>query len=1064
MKKLFISLVAIAAAVFATSCTNDLVDSVNGYEGKTAKVGIEVSTPELATRTFGDGKSATNLYYGVYDEHGVLLPEISVIDIDTPAEIKIKTTVNLELVTGDTYTIVFWAQNAGSAATIDWANKKMTFDPQTASKEEYDAFYGKIDFTVDGPATLKADLFRPFAQVNIGTADYEKAKKAGMTVQDVMVKVKGFDTLDLFSAEATNVVEHEYAYAVAPTEAFPVAGYEYMSMNYVLVNEAKHLVDVEMTYRNTENKEYDVVYGNVPVQRNYRTNIYGNLLTDQTGVIVEIKPAFEDDAADVDPYIRPWDGTMEQPAIDGNTVYIATGEQLAYFANAINTGATFDNAQTRAEVKYAYANVVLTHDIDLNKKAWTPIGNQPYSAEGQFRGTFDGQGHTIKGLKVKQAKYAGLFATAHNSFTVKDLVIADFELESNHYAGAILAWGEVGVNITNCVVKNGKVTVEPEEVDGKMDNGDKAGGLAGYIHKGVVKGCSVEDVTVKAYRDLGGLVGCANTAGTYEKNVVKNVTVTADMTAEYAEVKAPNAGEIVGRAFDGIDLSTNYAEGVEVVVLVNSNSIAGALTQNAKHINVVLAVDEDVVDLPISSLGQMTGGSGEYKLGGVDTETITIDLNGKKLNITTTYWSNLGAKNDNALFTIKNGTMTSSQTTGTWNSYDLTFSNCDYVFEDVVFEKAVAFDNAGKEVSMKNVTIKETHDYYALWITAAGQTVNVDKLTINSAGRGIKIDEQYVGTPAKVTLNVKESKIKSVNKAAIMVKSAAGAEINVENLDITEAAADTQFAVWVDEDGAAYDDLVTVTGCQKRVEGSTVVAGATPEEKQENLEAAIEAATAGENATIYVPAGTYDLPGNVSGKVLTIIGTGNPEDVKIVAKKEGGEGADYSFDGATVTFEDITITTTSTTYVGYARCNGTYKNCVINGTYTLYGDSVFENCTFNVSGDVYNIWTWGAPTATFTECTFNCDGKAMLLYGQANTKLTMNKCVFNDNGGLADLKAAIEIGNDYNKSYELIVNNATVNGFEINDKGINTNTTLWANKNSMPKEKLNVVVDGVDVY
>lgn len=113
---------------------------------------------------------------------------------------------------------------------------------------------------------------------------------------------------------------------------------------------------------------------------------------------------------------------------------------------------------------------------------------------------------------------------------------------------------------------------------------------------------------------------------------------------------------------------------------------------------------------------------------------------------------------------------------------------------------------------------------------------------------------------------------------------------------------------------------------------------------------------------------------------------------------------------------------------------------------------------------MYNIWTWGAPTATFTDCTFNSDGKAVLLYGQANTKLTIENCVFNDNGGLADKKAAIEIGNDYNKSYELIVNNTTVNGYEINDKGLNTGTTLWANKNSMGKDKLNVVVDGVDVY
>ncbi|MBO7198002.1 MAG: hypothetical protein J6V28_04320, partial [Tidjanibacter sp.] len=127
MKKLFISLVAIAATVFATSCTNDIEGGIK-FNGKTATVGFEVSTPELATRTFGDGQSATNLYYGVYDDKGVLLPEISVIHgQNTPEVINIKTTVNFELVTGDSYTIVFWAENAGSAATINWDNAEMTF-------------------------------------------------------------------------------------------------------------------------------------------------------------------------------------------------------------------------------------------------------------------------------------------------------------------------------------------------------------------------------------------------------------------------------------------------------------------------------------------------------------------------------------------------------------------------------------------------------------------------------------------------------------------------------------------------------------------------------------------------------------------------------------------------------------------------------------------------------------------------------------------------------------------------------------------------------------------------
>ena len=216
---------------------------------------------------------------------------------------------------------------------------------------------------------------------------------------------------------------------------------------------------------------------------------------------------------------------------------------------------------------------------------------------------------------------------------------------------------------------------------------------------------------------------------------------------------------------------------------------------------------------------------------------------------------------------------------------------------------------------------------------------------------------------------------------------------------------------------------------------------------------------------IVLAAGEYVLPSSAKGKTITFVGSANAEDVKVAVTKvgAGGENCDYALDGSTVTFENITITTNSSTYIGYARCNGTYKNCIINGTYTLYGNSVFENCTFNVSGDKYNIWTWGAPEATFTDCTFNCDGKSLLLYGQANTKLTVNNCTFNDNGTISG-KAAIEIGNDYNKSYELIVNNTTVNGFDINPNGFVTGTTLWANKNSMPADKLKVTVDGKDAY
>lgn len=157
----------------------------------------------------------------------------------------------------------------------------------------------------------------------------------------------------------------------------------------------------------------------------------------------------------------------------------------------------------------------------------------------------------------------------------------------------------------------------------------------------------------------------------------------------------------------------------------------------------------------------------------------------------------------------------------TWNINDVTFANCNYVIENVTFNKEVALTNAGKSVTMNDVTINGTGDYYALWISAKGQTVKVDNLKINTSGRGIKIDEQYVDAPAMVTLNINNSAFKTSKKAAVMVKSVEGATINWgDGNDISEVNSDSEFAVWVDEDAKDYANKVVVNGAYVKVEGT----------------------------------------------------------------------------------------------------------------------------------------------------------------------------------------------------------------------------------------------------
>ncbi|MBP3497481.1 MAG: hypothetical protein J6K33_06585, partial [Alistipes sp.] len=485
-----------------------------------------------------------------------------------------------------------------------------------------------------------------------------------------------------------------------------------------------------------------------------------------------------------------------------------------------------------------------------------------------------------------------------------------------------------------------------------------------------------------------------------------------------------------------------------------AEELAAALTtkveKHIKNLEIILLND---IDLPISSLGQQTGGSGEYKVGTADTDNITIDLNGNKLNITTTYWSALGAKNDNALFTIKNGAMTSTgNSAGTWNAWDLRFSNCDYVFESVAFEKAVALDNAGKSVKMTDVTITDTHntDTYGLWITAEGQTVTLKDCVIDmlpaSDGRGIKIDEQYVASPKKVILNVSDTTFKTEEKAAILVKSVAGAEINASNLDITNVAADSVYAVWVDEASAAYYDLVKVTGADVRLEGSAVV------DTQEELNAAIAA-----GGHIMLAEGEYTFNG--TAKDITIIGTGNV--ANIILNQVNKTPA---CNGKNVSFENITFKNGTANYKGIQHSgNVSYKNCVIEGQIFLYGTSeTFEGCTFKVTGNVYNVWTYGAGNVTFKNCEFNCEGKSLLIYHESAKvyNVTVDTCTFKSTVKKDD-KSAIQMHTEYGITGVLKINDTTANGFA------DINNGLWNELNNQTGVLTNVFekyVDGVQVY
>ena len=195
---------------------------------------------------------------------------------------------------------------------------------------------------------------------------------------------------------------------------------------------------------------------------------------------------------------------------------------------------------------------------------------------------------------------------------------------------------------------------------------------------------------------------------------------------------------------------------------------------------------------------------------------------------------------------------------------------------------------------------------------------------------------------------------------------------------------------------------------------------------------------------------------------ITFVGDGS-QTVDVITNAVSAEGGQLNYQrGSTFTFENMTIQAGKGDFDGVVCNELTYKNCTIKGKLTLYGKATFIDCVFeNDMANQYSIWTWGGTDVTFEGCKFNTNGKAILLYGRATeakpTNLVVNNCIFNDGKNGAAGKAAIEIGNDYNATYTLTVNNTTVNGFA---NGQNTNSKLWANKNSMDTAHLTVTIDG----
>ena len=453
MRKLLVSLVAIAATVFATSCTNDF-DKLSAA-GDT-NVTFTVSTPEIATRAmYGDGDEATQLYYGVYvynPDGKKYLKDISV--WENPKLITNNTAeVSLQLVRGKKYEIIFWAQNPESAATIAWETQTMSYNPAAANQETYDAFWAAHTIErVTGAMTETIELRRPFAQLNIGTSDKVAAEKAGLSVIASGVTVESLPTtMNLLTGATDTATTVTYTAAALPTAGdFPIVGYEYVSMNYVLVGADKKLVVVDFNYYENGNPTpYVVTYDNVPVQRNYRTNIYGKIYTDPTDFIVEIKPEFfEDPAANTvfHAFQHGGEATLTQDIEIEHPLVVKAGVKAVLNLNGYTIKNNANNTNTDVIIVEEGAELTINGEGTIEAVS----GNDGYAviAEGKviinggtFKAGIDQNGDTnaVVYARGKGEVYVngGIFPNEHNAGFVLNKKDADIATAVIEVAGGL---------------------------------------------------------------------------------------------------------------------------------------------------------------------------------------------------------------------------------------------------------------------------------------------------------------------------------------------------------------------------------------------------------------------------------------------------------------------------------------------------------------------------------------------------------------------------------------------------------------------------------------------------
>ena len=290
------------------SCSHEL-DGPN-LEGAEVEVNFVLELEgALETRAISDGTGADQLSWAIFSEAGELIHAKTVKDNVTGLLTESGHSIAVSLAKGKTYKAVFWAQNPECRAYTVSEDMKVTVDYEGLNNDETrDAFFASSEpFTVSGSTSVSVTLKRPFAQVNVGAYpwDLQYAQESGNDVQMSGAVIKNVaDCINLFDGSLEGDVEVAYSLAAVPQEDLMVdvdengqkEMYEYLSMSYVLASPEGTTHEMAFTFADASGNgafEFSQGLGAVAIQRNWRTNIVGQILTGDISFNIKVDPSYE---------------------------------------------------------------------------------------------------------------------------------------------------------------------------------------------------------------------------------------------------------------------------------------------------------------------------------------------------------------------------------------------------------------------------------------------------------------------------------------------------------------------------------------------------------------------------------------------------------------------------------------------------------------------------------------------------------------------------------------------------------------------------------------------------